>query len=54
MGFNAELLGHAAAIERRLWEKLDQSAAGADSISFRNWRFVEEHLANNAWSTRGA
>ena len=42
----AELLGNPSAIQRRFRQELDQSAAGAHSISLRYRRFLEKHLAD--------
>ena len=53
MGFDAELLGHSAAIQRRFRKELDQSAAGPHSISLRYRRLPEEHLADHARPARG-
>ena len=54
MGFDAELLGHAPAIQRRFRQELDQSAGGHHSISLGYRRFVEEHLADLAGPAGGA
>ena len=52
LGFDLELLGNAAALQRRFWQELDQPATGSDPISLRHGRLVEKHLANHARPSR--